>query len=89
MQMWFWLFRVPLHFNSNLVVLIPKIPGADLASQLRPIALANFVFKIINRILTERPGPIASRIVFPHQHDFFMVIPFPMLLFLPLNARIF
>lgn len=63
-EMWFWLFRVPLHFNSNLVVLNPNIPSADSVSQLRPNTLANFVFKIITQILTYRLRPIAPNSYF-------------------------
>lgn len=58
------------HFNSNLLILIPKVPGADTVSQLRPVALANFVFKIITKILANRVGPIASRIISQNQNAF-------------------
>ena len=58
------------NFNSNLLVLIPKVSGADSVSQLRPIALANFVFKIITRIMADRLSPIASRIISPQQSAF-------------------
>lgn len=33
--------------NSNFIVLIPKTPHADSIPQFRPIALGNFLFKII------------------------------------------
>ena len=39
-----WLSK---NLNSNFVVLIPKLSGACRISQFRPIALANFCFKII------------------------------------------
>lgn len=41
-----WLLR---NLNSNMVVLIPKVPGADTIENLRLIALANFQFKIITK----------------------------------------
>jgi hypothetical protein len=36
------------NFNSNTLVLIPKNENADSVDQFRPIALANFKFKIIS-----------------------------------------
>lgn len=60
--------KIPLHYTSNLVILISKVPHADSVYQLCPIALANFVFKITTRILTYRLGLVASRIVSSQQH---------------------
>ncbi|XP_050379729.1 uncharacterized protein LOC126797093 [Argentina anserina] len=51
------------HFNSNLMILIPKVLGADTVTQLRPIAMANFIFKLITKILTDRLGSIADPII--------------------------
>jgi hypothetical protein len=39
------------NLNSNLSILIPKMPGADKLDNFRPIALANFQFNIITKIL--------------------------------------
>jgi len=39
------------NLNSNLVVLIPKVPGADKLENFRPIALVKFQYKIISNIL--------------------------------------
>ncbi|XP_061993341.1 uncharacterized protein LOC133711201 [Rosa rugosa] len=58
------------HFNSNILILIPKLEDAESISDFRPIALANFVFKIITRIMADRLGPIASRIISPNQSAF-------------------
>ncbi|KAL6212117.1 hypothetical protein ACLB2K_017338 [Fragaria x ananassa] len=55
--------------NSNFIVLIPKVEDANQVSQF-PIALANFLFKIIPKILATRLGPIASRIISPQQTAF-------------------
>ena len=49
--------------NSNLMVLIPKIQGANSVDKFRPIILSNFLFKIITRILAQRLAPIASNII--------------------------
>ncbi|KAM2399421.1 hypothetical protein TB1_035287 [Malus domestica] len=58
------------HFNSNLMILIPKVDGANSVNHLRPIALANFSFKIITKILAYRLSPIAAHIVSPQQNAF-------------------
>jgi hypothetical protein len=56
--------------NSNLLILLPKVPGADRLDNFRPIALANFQFKVITKILADRLGPIAATIVSEHQRGF-------------------
>jgi len=58
------------NLNSNLLILIPKVPRADKLDNFRPIALANFQFKIITKILADRLGTIASRIISVHQKGF-------------------
>lgn len=58
------------NLNSNLIILIPKIVGANKLDNFRPIALANFQFKIITKILADRLGVIASRIISIHQRGF-------------------
>lgn len=60
------------NLNSNLLILIPKIPGADNLENFRPIALANFQFKILTKILADRLGLIASKIISPHQRGFIL-----------------
>lgn len=37
------------NLNSNVVVLIPTVANAEKIEQYRPIALANFQFKIITK----------------------------------------
>ncbi|PRQ36764.1 putative RNA-directed DNA polymerase [Rosa chinensis] len=62
---------MPSTFNSGLIVLIPKVDHADSITQFPPIALTNFVFKIINpKILALRLASIAARIISPQQHAF-------------------
>ncbi|CAL0318886.1 unnamed protein product [Lupinus luteus] len=58
------------NLNSNYVVLIPKSANADKMDDFRPIALANFQFKIISKILADRLAIIAARIVSPQQKCF-------------------
>ncbi|KAL6175679.1 hypothetical protein ACLB2K_052318 [Fragaria x ananassa] len=70
MQYFFRFGTLPASFNSSLITLIPKVDHADSIMQFRPIALANFVFKIILKIISIRLAPIASRIISPQQHAF-------------------
>jgi hypothetical protein len=58
------------NLNSILIILIPKIAGADKLDNFRPIALANFQFKIITKILADRLVFIASKIISTHQRGF-------------------
>jgi len=45
---------LPPNINSNMTVLIPKTPGARSMGDYRPIALANFHFKIVTKIVADR-----------------------------------
>jgi len=58
------------NFNSNTIVLIPKVENVDTVNHYRPIALANFKFKIITKILADRLAPIMSTIVSEEQRGF-------------------
>lgn len=58
------------NLNYNLLILIPKVPQADKLDNFRPIALANFQFKIITKILADRLGSIASLIISEYQRGF-------------------
>jgi len=42
------------NYKSNHIILIPKEPGANVNGNFRIIALANFKYKIISKILTDR-----------------------------------
>lgn len=61
-----------MEINAQLftIVLIPKVDGANIISQFRPIALGNFLFKIIPKIMVDILGVIASRIISPQQTAF-------------------
>ncbi|WCJ18474.1 Retrovirus-related Pol polyprotein from type-1 retrotransposable element R2 [Euphorbia peplus] len=56
--------------NSNIMVLLPKIHGANEVSQFRPIVMSNFSFKVISKILADRLASIASRIISVSQFGF-------------------
>lgn len=60
----------PSNFNSNVVVLIPKTPGADKIEQFRPITLVNFKLKIVTTVLSDRLTKIAPSIVSENQRGF-------------------
>ncbi|BFG34263.1 hypothetical protein CerSpe_205370 [Prunus speciosa] len=52
-------------FNSSFMILIPKVDNVVSMGQYQPIALENFLFKIIPKILSMRLAPIASQIISP------------------------
>lgn len=58
------------NFNANTLILIPKIPNADEDTHYRPIALANFKYKIISKILADRVAAIMPTIISPEQKGF-------------------
>jgi len=41
------------NFNANTLILIPKNSNADTIEQFRPIAMANFKFKIISKVIVD------------------------------------
>jgi hypothetical protein len=51
------------NFNSNIVALIPKTPNADAMTQFRSIAMVNFKFKIISKILADRLAQIMPSLI--------------------------
>jgi len=61
---------LPPNFDSNLIVLIPKIPSVGSMGDYRPIALANFQFKFVTKILLDRLACITSRIISVKQLGF-------------------
>lgn len=58
------------NINSNLIVLIPKVPGARVMGDYRPIALDNFQFKIVTKIIADRLASITTRIISVEQRGF-------------------
>jgi hypothetical protein len=58
------------NYNSNTMVLIPKSSNADVVEQFRPIAMANFKFKIISKIIADRLAIIMPSIISPEQRGF-------------------
>ncbi|KAF1886388.1 hypothetical protein Lal_00045620 [Lupinus albus] len=58
------------NLNSNKVILIPNFPGAVNIEDFRPIALANFQFKIITKVIADKLVLVAPNIVFSQQRGF-------------------
>ncbi|CAL0299683.1 unnamed protein product [Lupinus luteus] len=58
------------NLNSNNIVLIPKFLGANKIEDFRAIALANFQFKIITKVLADKLSVVAAKIVSPQQRGF-------------------
>jgi hypothetical protein len=57
-------------YNSNIIALLPKTPNALSIDQYRPIAMANFKFKIISKIIADRLATIMPSIVSVEQKGF-------------------
>lgn len=57
-------------FNYTHLVLIPKLHSPETLAQFRPIALCNFILKIIKKILANRLKDILGGIITPNQSAF-------------------
>ncbi|MCH94435.1 RNA-directed DNA polymerase (Reverse transcriptase), partial [Trifolium medium] len=58
------------NFNANTLILIPKTSNADTIDQYRPIAMANFKFKIISKVIADRLAQIMPTIISKEQMGF-------------------
>jgi hypothetical protein len=58
------------NFNSNTLVLIPKKENDDSVNDYRPIAIANFKFKLISKIIADRLASIMPAINSIQQRGF-------------------
>lgn len=56
--------------NSNAIILIHKFPQVNNIEYIKRIALANFQFMIITKILASRLSSIASKIISSQQRGF-------------------
>jgi hypothetical protein len=57
-------------FNSNIIALLPKFSAASSIDQYRPIAMANFKFKIISKIIADRLATIMPNLISVEQKGF-------------------
>ncbi|XP_024632876.1 uncharacterized protein [Medicago truncatula] len=69
-QQFFYTGHLIPNLNANILVLLPKVPGAASMGDFRPIALANFQFKVITKILADRLALICMCIISPQQRGF-------------------
>jgi len=58
------------NYIANFMVLIPKTPNADTMDQFRPIAMADFKFKIISKIIADRLPQVMPKIISEEQRGF-------------------
>ena len=61
---------LPPNYNANTLILIPKTSNADSVDQYRPLALANFKFKIISKVLADRLSQILPNLISQEQRGF-------------------
>jgi hypothetical protein len=57
-------------FNSNIIALLPKVQNATSIDQFRPIAMANFKFKVISKIIADRLASVLPSIISEEQMGF-------------------
>ncbi|GAU22700.1 hypothetical protein TSUD_138230 [Trifolium subterraneum] len=57
-------------FNSNIIALLPKSPEAYSIDQYKPIAMANFKFKVISKIIADRLASIMPSLISEEQKGF-------------------
>jgi len=56
--------------NSNIITPIPKVHDVVVIKDFRPIAIANFGFKVISKILDDRLGIVCSMVICHNQNGF-------------------
>ncbi|XP_026400459.1 uncharacterized protein LOC113296367 [Papaver somniferum] len=62
--------HIPNGVNSSLIILLPKVTGANTLRNFRPIGLSNFFFKIFTKILATRVGSVLDKLVSEEQVAF-------------------
>lgn len=62
-----WIFP---GLNSNSIVFIPKLKGANVLEQLCPIVISNFKLKLITKIIVDRLVVLMPFLISKEQHGF-------------------
>ena len=62
--------KIPVVFNSTLIVLIPKIDLSKSFEDFRPISLCNYIYKIIGKIMFVRIRKVLGRYIYSEQFGF-------------------
>lgn len=59
------------HFlNKTLIVLIPKVIGAEVVTQFRPISVCTVPYKVFTKVIVNRLKPIMPMLVTENQSSF-------------------
>jgi len=58
------------NYNANTLILIPKTPNVDSIDQYRPIALANFKFKVVTKVIEDMLARNLPNIISEEQRGF-------------------
>lgn len=56
--------------NKTFIILVPKSENATDFNHFRPISLCNFTYKIISKIIAERPKNLLPQLISPNQGAF-------------------
>ena len=62
--------KIPVVFNSTLIVLSPKIDLSKSFEDFRPISLCNYIYKIIGKIISVQIRKVLGRYIFGAQFGF-------------------
>ncbi|XP_026399241.1 uncharacterized protein LOC113295102 [Papaver somniferum] len=62
--------HIPNGVNSSMIILLPKVRGANTLRNFRLIGLSNFFFKIFTKILASRLGSVLDNLVSEEQVAF-------------------
>ncbi|XP_026435819.1 uncharacterized protein LOC113333607 [Papaver somniferum] len=61
---------IPNGVNSSLIIVLPKVRGANTLRNFRPIGLSKFFFKIFTKILATKLGSVLDKLVSEEQVAF-------------------
>ncbi|XP_019089220.1 PREDICTED: uncharacterized protein LOC109128016 [Camelina sativa] len=61
---------LPLSVNATTLALIPKVPGASVVSDFRPISCLNTLYKVIAKLLVARLKPVLPELIQRNQSAF-------------------